>query len=440
MEQKRLSELVTRVREAANRPTRPAAAAAATAPAPIAPPPLPQATSASVNAAVDRFDEGTSSSRSQPSRMSIMPHVVAGRHPVSEIPAGPAGVPAVATTDYSDGDEAPRQQPALQSRVVIPPPGASLAARQVPTAVAPRRTGFDRDGFEARRPRVQSQQQASAELEDAGTDELDDDHKIDDRGGAARGVPPAAAVQRKIAVMPSARAALAKRQSSEPASEPSPPVASAQVPPRHQPSAPGAPAVAKQRLPKGPSGVQSPLGRPPTAAAATGVEDDDEDILDDYDDDDRGIEESSSGWQPPAGGYGGGGSAHAAAPPPAMQQQVPGWAGALARAPSAASLSWGLGSGVFDSGGSRIKVRVCLDLSRNPCSLTRGLQLHTHSWYCCVSPQVVVRKRPMNKREIRSNELDTVQTVSRRTVLVHEPRQKVDLTKYTETVREPESG
>jgi kinesin family protein 2/24 len=47
--------------------------------------------------------------------------------------------------------------------------------------------------------------------------------------------------------------------------------------------------------------------------------------------------------------------------------------------------------------------------------------------------RVVVRKRPLNRREARKGEMDIVEAVSRRTMLMHEARQKVDLTRYTET-------
>jgi hypothetical protein len=42
----------------------------------------------------------------------------------------------------------------------------------------------------------------------------------------------------------------------------------------------------------------------------------------------------------------------------------------------------------------------------------------------------VVRKRPMNKKEISKHEIDIVTVDSRDTVSVHEPKIKVDLTKY----------
>ncbi|XP_062413930.1 kinesin-like protein KIF2C isoform X2 [Pungitius pungitius] len=43
---------------------------------------------------------------------------------------------------------------------------------------------------------------------------------------------------------------------------------------------------------------------------------------------------------------------------------------------------------------------------------------------------VCVRKRPLNKQEIIKKEIDVVSVPGRGTVLVHEPKQKVDLTKY----------
>jgi len=47
--------------------------------------------------------------------------------------------------------------------------------------------------------------------------------------------------------------------------------------------------------------------------------------------------------------------------------------------------------------------------------------------------RVVVRKRPLNRKELRMGDLDVIDTVTRRTSLVHEAKQKVDLTRYTET-------
>ena len=47
----------------------------------------------------------------------------------------------------------------------------------------------------------------------------------------------------------------------------------------------------------------------------------------------------------------------------------------------------------------------------------------------------VVRKRPMSKSERRRKEPDVIDCVSRRSLLVHEPKQKVDLTNYTEVHR-----
>ena len=70
---------------------------------------------------------------------------------------------------------------------------------------------------------------------------------------------------------------------------------------------------------------------------------------------------------------------------------------AAAAAEGAGSSSWGLGSGVFDTSGPRIKV--------------------------------VVRKRPMSKKELALAELDAVRIGSKRGVQVHEIKRKVDLTK-----------
>ncbi|XP_021957433.1 kinesin-like protein KIF2A [Folsomia candida] len=45
---------------------------------------------------------------------------------------------------------------------------------------------------------------------------------------------------------------------------------------------------------------------------------------------------------------------------------------------------------------------------------------------------VCVRKRPMNKKEINRKEVDVITVPLKNTVTVHEPKQKVDLTKYLE--------
>ncbi|KAM6989906.1 kinesin-like protein KIF2C [Tautogolabrus adspersus] len=45
---------------------------------------------------------------------------------------------------------------------------------------------------------------------------------------------------------------------------------------------------------------------------------------------------------------------------------------------------------------------------------------------------VCVRKRPLNKQEINKKEIDVVSVPGKGTLLVHEPKQKVDLTKYLE--------
>ncbi|XP_057714231.1 kinesin-like protein KIF2C isoform X2 [Corythoichthys intestinalis] len=45
---------------------------------------------------------------------------------------------------------------------------------------------------------------------------------------------------------------------------------------------------------------------------------------------------------------------------------------------------------------------------------------------------VCVRKRPLNKKELTRKEIDVISVPGRGTVVVHEPKQKVDLTKYLE--------
>ncbi|CAG5896730.1 kinesin-like protein KIF2C isoform 2-T3 [Menidia menidia] len=45
---------------------------------------------------------------------------------------------------------------------------------------------------------------------------------------------------------------------------------------------------------------------------------------------------------------------------------------------------------------------------------------------------VCVRKRPLNKQEVAKKEIDVVSVPGKGTLLVHEPKQKVDLTKYLE--------
>ncbi|KAJ3074086.1 Kinesin-like protein kif24 [Podochytrium sp. JEL0797] len=46
--------------------------------------------------------------------------------------------------------------------------------------------------------------------------------------------------------------------------------------------------------------------------------------------------------------------------------------------------------------------------------------------------RVCVRKRPLNKKELRGNQLDVATVLDRRTLTVNEPKVKVDLTKYVE--------
>ena len=49
--------------------------------------------------------------------------------------------------------------------------------------------------------------------------------------------------------------------------------------------------------------------------------------------------------------------------------------------------------------------------------------------------RVAVRTRPPSRKEVAKGDLDIVQTITRRTLLVHEPKEKVDLTKFCETHR-----
>lgn len=45
---------------------------------------------------------------------------------------------------------------------------------------------------------------------------------------------------------------------------------------------------------------------------------------------------------------------------------------------------------------------------------------------------VCVRKRPLNDKEVRRREVDVVSVPTRNQLVVHEPKHKVDLTKYLE--------
>ncbi|KAL4597409.1 Kinesin-like protein KIF2A [Arapaima gigas] len=45
---------------------------------------------------------------------------------------------------------------------------------------------------------------------------------------------------------------------------------------------------------------------------------------------------------------------------------------------------------------------------------------------------VCVRKRPLNKKELSLKDLDVITIPSKDVVMVHEPKQKVDLTRYLE--------
>uniref|UniRef100_UPI00358EE4C6 kinesin-like protein KIF2A n=1 Tax=Myxine glutinosa TaxID=7769 RepID=UPI00358EE4C6 len=48
---------------------------------------------------------------------------------------------------------------------------------------------------------------------------------------------------------------------------------------------------------------------------------------------------------------------------------------------------------------------------------------------------VCVRKRPLNKKEVRTKEVDIVTVATQNFIVVHEPRQKVDLTQYLENLK-----
>ncbi|XP_061878846.1 kinesin-like protein KIF2C isoform X2 [Entelurus aequoreus] len=61
------------------------------------------------------------------------------------------------------------------------------------------------------------------------------------------------------------------------------------------------------------------------------------------------------------------------------------------------------------------------------------LEINPQSSNDVMEPQricVCVRKRPLNKREVNKKEIDVVSVPGRGALLVHEPKQKVDLTKY----------
>jgi kinesin family protein 2/24 len=46
--------------------------------------------------------------------------------------------------------------------------------------------------------------------------------------------------------------------------------------------------------------------------------------------------------------------------------------------------------------------------------------------------QVIIRKRPLNSKELQTNQEDVVNVLSEDTVHILERKQKVDLTKFTE--------
>ena len=46
--------------------------------------------------------------------------------------------------------------------------------------------------------------------------------------------------------------------------------------------------------------------------------------------------------------------------------------------------------------------------------------------------RVIVRKRPLNSKEIKKNDIDTIEIKGGQTIVVKELKNKVDLTKYIE--------
>ncbi|KAI8968860.1 P-loop containing nucleoside triphosphate hydrolase protein [Mycotypha africana] len=72
-----------------------------------------------------------------------------------------------------------------------------------------------------------------------------------------------------------------------------------------------------------------------------------------------------------------------------------------------------------------------------PCTTANTSWNNNYAMLSSIQPfdqkiRVCVRKRPLNKQEILSKELDVAPLVSARTLEIHAPKQKVDLTKYTE--------
>ena len=64
------------------------------------------------------------------------------------------------------------------------------------------------------------------------------------------------------------------------------------------------------------------------------------------------------------------------------------------------------------------------DLEINP--LHDGVPIANHQITVCI------RKRPLSNKEVKSKEIDVITIPSKDTILVHEPKTKVDLTKYLE--------
>ncbi|XP_063345250.2 kinesin-like protein KIF2A, partial [Pelmatolapia mariae] len=71
-------------------------------------------------------------------------------------------------------------------------------------------------------------------------------------------------------------------------------------------------------------------------------------------------------------------------------------------------------------------VRIDLHPKFNKCPSHCTVQIEEHRICVCV------RKRPLNKKELSMKDLDVITIPSKDVVMVHEPKQKVDLTRYLE--------
>lgn len=65
----------------------------------------------------------------------------------------------------------------------------------------------------------------------------------------------------------------------------------------------------------------------------------------------------------------------------------------------------------------------------------RGLEIRTLTENDPIEDHLItvcVRKRPLNKKEVARKEVDVITIPSKNQLIVHEPKNKVDLTKYLE--------